>query len=71
MPRYYMAKPVLGKSERSDWFFLGRDFAKRTVSIKTVQAVYFFSKAGHSNLQLNLRKENVYSQSSQRNYRTD
>ena len=25
--RYYMAKPVLGKSVRSDWFFLGRDFA--------------------------------------------
>ena len=33
-----MAKPVLDKSVRSDWFFLGRDFAVRTVS---VQAVYF------------------------------
>ena len=32
-----MAKPVLGKSVRSDWFFLGRDFAVRTVSMKTVQ----------------------------------
>jgi len=37
-----MAKPVLGKSERFDWFFLGRDFAIRTTSMKTVQAVYFF-----------------------------
>ena len=31
-----------GKSERSDWFFLGRDFTIRTVSTETVQAVYFF-----------------------------
>ena len=32
-----MAKPVLGKSVRSDWFFLGWDFAVRTVSMKTVE----------------------------------
>ena len=32
-----MAKPVLGKSVRSDWFFLDRDFAVRTVSMKTVE----------------------------------
>ena len=38
---YYMAMPVLGKSERSDWFFLGRDFAVRTFSVETVQFVYF------------------------------
>ena len=25
-----MAKPVLGKSVRSDWFFLGWDFAVRS-----------------------------------------
>jgi len=25
-----MAKPVLGKSVRSDWFFLGRNFAVRS-----------------------------------------
>ena len=31
-----------GNSERSDWFFLGRDFTIRTVSTETVQAVYFF-----------------------------
>ena len=38
---YYMAKPVLGKSLCSDWFFLGQDFAVRTVSTETVQSVYF------------------------------
>ena len=36
-----MAKPVLGKSVRSDWFLLGRDFAVRIVSMETVQAMYF------------------------------
>ena len=41
IPSYYMAKPVLGKSQRSDWFFLGRGFAVRTISVETVQAVYF------------------------------
>jgi len=38
---YNMAIPVLGKSLRSDWFFLGQDFAVRTVSMETVQPVYF------------------------------
>ena len=42
---YYMAKPVLGKSVRSDWFLLGRDFAVRTVSI-TSRVFLFWSKAG-------------------------
>ena len=36
-----MAKPVLGKSVRSDWFLLGLDFAIPTVSMETVQDVYF------------------------------
>ena len=36
-----MAKPVLGKSVCSDWFFLGQDFPVRTVSVETVQSVYF------------------------------
>ena len=36
-----MAKPFLGKSVRSDWFLLGLDFAVRTVSMETVQDVYF------------------------------
>ena len=31
-----------GKSERSDWFFLGRDFAIRTVSVETVISWVFF-----------------------------
>ena len=41
MPDYYMANPVLGKSLCSDWFFLGQDFAVRTVSMETAQSVYF------------------------------
>ena len=36
-----MANPVLGQSLCSDWFFLGQDFAVRTVSVETVQSVYF------------------------------
>ena len=36
-----MANPVLGKSLCSDWFFLGQDFAVLTVSMETVQSVYF------------------------------
>ena len=37
-----------GKSERSDWFFLGQDSAIRTVSMETVFGCVFFlfSKAG-------------------------
>ena len=38
---YYMANPVLGKSLCSDWFFLGQDFVVWTVSMETVQSVYF------------------------------
>ena len=38
---YYMANTVLGKSLCSDWFFLGQEFAVRTVSMETVQPVYF------------------------------
>ena len=38
---YYMANPVTGASLCSDWFFLVQDFAVRTVSMKTVQTVYF------------------------------
>ena len=30
------------KSERSDWFFLGQDFAIRTVSMETVISCVFF-----------------------------
>ena len=42
---YYMANPVLGKSLCSDWFFLGQDFAVRTVSMETVQPMYFCFEA--------------------------
>ena len=38
---YYMANPVLDKSLCPDWFFLFQDFAVRTVSMETVQSVYF------------------------------
>ena len=31
-----------GKSERSDWFFLGQDFAILTVSMETVVGCVFF-----------------------------
>ena len=36
-----MANPDPGKSLCSYWFFLGQDFAVRTVSMETVQYVYF------------------------------
>ena len=44
---YYMAKPVLGKSERSDWYFLGPDFAVRTVAVESSPIIVFlfWSKA--------------------------
>ena len=44
-----MANPVLGKSLCSDWFFLSQDFAVRTVSMETVQAVYFCFGAKSAN----------------------
>ena len=35
--------PLLtGKHERCDWFFLGRDFAIRTISMETVVSRAFF-----------------------------
>ena len=47
-----MANPVLGKSLCSDLFFLGQDFAARTVSMETVQSVqsaYFYLGARPAN----------------------
>ena len=38
IPNYYMQS----KSERSDWFFLGRDFAIRIVSVEMVISCVFF-----------------------------
>ena len=56
-----MAKLVLGKSLRSGWFLLGRDFAVRTVSMEMVQDVYFCfgAKPANQNLQPQQRKKNV------------
>ena len=48
-----------GESERSDWFFFGRDFTIRTVSTETVLAVYFLFKSRQIYLQLKLLKENM------------
>ena len=45
-----MANPVFVKSLCSDWFFLGQDFAVRTVSVETVQSVYFCFEAKPANL---------------------
>ena len=42
IPRYYMARQSWGKSGRSDWFFLARDFAIRTVSMEMVIRCVFF-----------------------------
>ena len=42
-----MANPVFGKSLCSDWFFLGQDFAVRTM--ETVQSVYFCFEAKPAN----------------------
>ena len=44
-----MENPVLGKSLCSDWFFLSQDFAVRTVSMETVQSVYFSFRAKPAN----------------------
>ena len=67
-----MANPVLGKSLCSDWFFLSQDFAVRTVSMETVQSVYFCfgAKPANSNLQpkQRRRKKCEYCHSSHWNY---
>ena len=56
-----MAKTVLGKSVRSDWFFLGRDFAVRTVSMEMVPAVYFCfgAKPANSNFATETAKKKM------------
>ena len=66
-----MAKPVLGKSLCSDGFFLAQDFAVRTVSMKTVQPVYFCfgAKPANSKFATKTAKKNCeYCHSSQWNY---
>ena len=56
-----MAKPVLGKSVRSDWFLLGRDSAVRTISMETVHDVYFCfgTKPANSKFATTTAKKNV------------
>ena len=59
---YYMANPALGKSLCSDWFFLGKDFAVRTVSMETGQSVYFCFGARPANSKFatkSAKKKNV------------
>ena len=58
---YYMANPVLGKSLCSDWFFLGQDFAVRTVFMETVQPMYFCfgAKPENSNFATKTAKKTV------------
>ena len=41
MQDYYLANRVLGKSLCSDCFFLCQDFAVLTISMETIQSVYF------------------------------
>ena len=68
---YSMAKPVLGKSVRSDWFLLGRDFAVRTVSMEMVQDVYFRFGAKPANSKFattTAKKKCGHCHSSSRNY---
>ena len=56
-----MANPVFGKSPCSDWFFLGQDFAVRTVSMETVQSVYFCfgAKPANSKFATKIAKKTV------------
>ena len=66
-----MTNPFLGKSLCSDWFFLGQEFALRTVSMETVQPVHFCFEAKPANAKFatkSAKKNCEYSHSSQRNY---
>ena len=63
-PRTRLVRAIIiwqGKSERSDWFFLGRDFTIRTFSTETVQAVYLilFHECRQIYLHIKLLKENM------------
>ena len=57
-----MAKPVLGKSVRSDWFFLGRDFVVQTIAMETVEAMYFCfgAKLANSNFATKTAKKKMW-----------
>ena len=51
-----MAKPVVGKSVRSDWFFLGRDFA---VMKRSKRCIFLVAKAADSNVATKTAKKYV------------
>ena len=55
-----MERQSWGKSERSNWFFLGQEFVTRTVFVKTVINFVFslFESRHIQNFQLKVRKEN-------------
>ena len=57
---YYMAKPVLGKSVCTDWFFLGRDFAVRTVSTWLGLYLCFGPKAANSKFATKAAKKKMW-----------
>ena len=64
---YHMAKPVLRKSLCSDWFFLGQDFAVRTISNPCIFVLEQSRQI--QNLQPKQQKKNCeYCHSSQQNY---
>jgi len=56
-----MARLVLGKSVRFDWFFLGWDIAVQTVSMETLEAMYFCfgAKLANSKFPNKTAKKNV------------
>ena len=56
---YYMANSVLGNSLGSDWFFLGQDFAVRTISMETVQPVYFCFGAKPANSKFATKRQKL------------
>ena len=51
-----MAKPVVGKSVRSDWFFLGRDFA---VMKRSKRYIFFVAKPANSKFATKTAKKYV------------
>ena len=57
---YYMANSVLGKSLGSDWFFLGQDFAVRTISMETLQPVYFCLGAKPANSKFASKRKKLW-----------
>ena len=52
-----MAKRVLRKFLCADWFFLGQDFAVRTVSMEMVQSMYFYFGAKPANLKFATKQQ--------------